>query len=232
MESSMDRRMFMTASLAALTGFGLGGLIRGGAALAQTGVDLPALPYALAGLEPYLTEETIDFRYGMHHAGYVRKVNKALEGHRLEGSSLEVMIRESWGKEELKGIFNNAAQVFNHTFYWNSMKPRGGGRPQGSLAKRMDRDFGGYEAFREAFVEAANSVFGSGWVWLVEDGEKLRIVKTANADNPLTQGRKPLLTIDLWEHAYYLDYQNRRGEYIDAFVDHLVNWEFASANLG
>ena len=232
MAAKVDRRKFITTSLTVLTGLGLGGLAQGAAAWAKSPVSLAPLPYGLTGLEPYLTEETLDFHYGMHHAGYVKKVNAALEGSPLEGSPLETIIVQSWGKEELTAVFNNAAQVFNHAFYWNSMKPKGGGRPQGPLAQFLQRDFGSYEAFREAFLEAAGSVFGSGWVWLVEEGGKLRLLKTSNAGNPLTQGLKPLFTIDLWEHAYYLDYQNRRQDYIEAFIDHLVNWEFASANLG
>jgi superoxide dismutase, Fe-Mn family len=231
MEVRIDRRRFLATSLAALAGIGLGGMLTSGQALAKTPVKLPSLPYALTGLEPYLTEETLDFHYGMHHAGYVKKLNKALAGQELEGSPLEDIIRTSGAKEELKGIFNNAAQIYNHTFYWNSMKHKGGGRPKGELAQRIDQDLGSYKEFRVAFLNSANSVFGSGWVWLIEEGGKLRLIQTSNADNPLARGLKPLLTIDLWEHAYYLDYQNRRGEYIDAFIDHLVNWEFAASNL-
>ena len=229
MEPGMDRRKFLAASLVGLGGLSLGGLPR--PVRAEARVILPGLPYDRTALEPYLSGRTLDFHYGKHHAGYVRKINKALAGHRLKGSALETVIKESAGKEGLAGVFNNAAQVFNHTFYWKSMKPRGGGRPKGEIARRIDRDFGSFEKFKAAFTGASNSVFGSGWVWLVEDQGTLKVTKTANADNPLTRGRKPLLTIDLWEHAYYLDYQNRRGDYVKAFVDHLVNWDFASANL-
>ncbi len=231
MEARIGRRKFLAVSLATLAGVGFGGVLKMGKAMAQSILSLPGLPYALTGLEPYLTEETLDFHYGMHHAGYMKKLNKALGGNELEGSSLETIIKKSVSRTELTWIFNNAAQVYNHTFYWNSMKPKGGGRPKGDLARRIDEDFGGFKEFRKAFIKTSNSVFGSGWVWLIEDGERLKITKTSNADNPLAQGLKPLLTIDLWEHAYYLDYQNRRGEYIVAFIDHLVNWDFAASNL-
>ena len=228
----MDRRRFLAASLATLTGAALGGWRAGvSRALAGTPLSLPGLPYPLTGLEPYLTEETVDFHFSRHHAAYLAKANQALSGSPLEGAPLEEIIRRSAGQENLADIYHNTAQVFNHTFYWNSMKPKGGGPPQGGLAQRIDRDFGDYPSFRQAFVDTAESLFGSGWVWLVEEGKKLKLIKTSNADTPLTLGLKPLLTLDLWEHAYYLDYQERRADYIRAFIDHMVNWDFAAANL-
>ncbi len=231
MEAQLGRRRFLSASLAALAGFGLRRLFPIREVLAGGPLSLPGLPYALIGLEPYLTEETLDFHYGRHHAAYVAKANQALSGSTLEGSGLEEIIRKSAGQENLAAIYHNAAQIYNHNFYWNSMRPKGGGPPQGSLARKIDRDFGSYKAFREAFGATADSVFGSGWVWLVEDGGRLGLIKTSNADTPLTLGLKPLLTMDLWEHAYYLDYQERRGDYVRAFIDHLVNWDFVAANL-
>ncbi|MCR9140753.1 MAG: superoxide dismutase [bacterium] len=194
-------------------------------------ITLPELPYAQNALEPHITANTLSFHYGKHHNAYVTNLNKMLEGSPLANESLEKIITEVKGDASKAGIFNNAAQVWNHTFYWNSMKPNGGGQPTGELADRINKDFGSYEKFAEEFKTAAATQFGSGWAWLVEDGGKLAVMKTANADLPLAHGKKALLTIDVWEHAYYLDFQNKRPDYIGTFLDKLVNWDFASQNL-
>lgn len=194
--------------------------------------ELPALPYAHNALEPHITARTLDFHHGKHHNAYVVNLNNLIKDTPLASAPLEQIIRETAGDAERAGIFNNAAQVWNHTFYWNGMTPQGGGAPTGKLAAAIDEAFGGYAAFREQFKTAAVTQFGSGWAWLVADGGALKIVKTGNADTPIAHGQTPLITCDVWEHAYYLDYQNRRPDYVDAFLDHLVNWEFAAANLG
>ncbi len=194
-------------------------------------ITLPELPYAQNALEPHITANTLSFHYGKHHNAYVTNLNKMLEGSPLANESLEKIIMEVKGDASKAGIFNNAAQVWNHTFYWNSMKPNGGGQPSGELADRINKDFGGYDKFAEEFKTAAATQFGSGWAWLVEDGGKLAIMKTANADLPMAHGKKALLTIDVWEHAYYLDFQNKRPDYIGTFLDKLVNWDFAAQNL-
>lgn len=194
-------------------------------------ITLPELPYAQNALEPHISANTLSFHYGKHHNAYVTNLNKLLEGSPLANESLEKIITEVAGDASKAGIFNNAAQVWNHTFYWNSMKPNGGGQPTGELADRINKDFGGYDKFAEEFKAAAATQFGSGWAWLIEDGGKLAIMKTANADLPLAHGKKALLTIDVWEHAYYLDFQNKRPDYIGTFLDKLVNWDFAAQNL-
>ncbi len=191
-------------------------------------IVLPPLPYAKDALVPYLTAETIDFHYGKHHNAYVVNLNKFIEDGKVDGSkSLEEIILSSDGP-----VFNNAAQVWNHTFFWNSLKPAGGGKPTGAIAAKIDADFGSYEAFRAEFIAAAMGQFGSGWAWLVLDGGKLKITKTSNADLPLKAGHKAIITIDVWEHAYYIDYRNLRQKWAETFLDSLVNWEFANANLG
>lgn len=194
-------------------------------------IELPPLPYADDALAPHISEKTIRFHYGKHHKSYVDKLNRLIEGSNLEGKSLEDLIQTSARNENTVGIFNNAAQVWNHSFYWNSMKPSGGGVPSGEIAKKIDTDLGGNEGFREAFKGAAANRFGSGWAWLVLKDNKLEITNTLNADLPMAHHQKALLTIDVWEHAYYLDYQNLRPNYIDTFLDHLVNWDFANQNL-
>ncbi len=191
---------------------------------------LPALPYAKTALAPHISEETLNFHYGKHHQGYVNKLNKQVEGTPLAEQPLEAVIKATANPDQT-AIFNNAAQVWNHTFYWNSLKSKGGGKPTGALAEMIDKSFGGFEQFKAEFAKAATGQFGSGWAWLVKDGDKLAVVKTGNADNPLVHGQKPLLTVDVWEHAYYLDYQNRRAEYVTAVLDGLINWDFAAQNL-
>lgn len=195
-------------------------------------ISLPDLPYAKDALAPHISAQTIDFHYGKHHAGYVTKLNGMIEGTDLASASLEDIVQASGGDSAKSGLFNNAAQIWNHTFYWNSMRPNGGGTPTGELASLIDRDFGSFDAFAEAFAAAGAGQFGSGWAWLVLARGKLEIRKTLNAETPLTEdGVTPLLTMDVWEHAYYLDYQNRRPDYIGTFLDKLVNWDFAAANL-
>ncbi len=188
--------------------------------------ELPPLPWSKDALAPHISPETIDYHYGKHHAGYVKKLNALTEGKPEAEKSLEELIRTADG-----GVFNNAAQIWNHTFYWKSMTPNGGGTPSGDLLSAIERDFGSFDAFKEAFKNTGLGRFGSGYVWLVLDGEKLVVRDTLNAGNPLTDGQVPLLTADLWEHAYYIDHRNDRGGYLDAFLAHLANWDFAAENL-
>ncbi|WP_372006554.1 superoxide dismutase [Tistrella mobilis] len=193
--------------------------------------ELPALPYDKTALEPHISAQTFEFHHGKHHNTYVVNLNKLVEGTDLADASLEDIIVKSRGDAAKAGVFNNAAQVWNHTFFWHSMKPNGGGAPSGDLASRIDADFGGLDKFKEAFKNAATTQFGSGWAWLVVKDGKLEIVKTGNAETPVGTGATPLLTIDVWEHAYYLDYQNRRPDFVQSFLDNLVNWDFAAENL-
>ena len=192
--------------------------------------SLPPLPYAENALDPVISANTLSFHYGKHHKAYVDNLNKLISGTELADSSLEEIIAATAGNADKAGIFNNAAQVWNHTFYWNSLSPRGGGEPPSDLKKKIDSSFGSLDACKKELATAATTQFGSGWAWLVQDGDKLRVVKTGNADSPLTKGMKPLLTIDVWEHAYYLDYQNRRPDYVNAVLDKLINWGFAADN--
>jgi superoxide dismutase, Fe-Mn family len=193
--------------------------------------ELPALPYAQDGLEPHISANTLSFHYGKHHNTYVVNLNNLTKDTPLADKSLDEVIKAVAGDASKAGIFNNAAQVWNHTFYWNSMKPGGGGAPTGDLAAKIDAAFGSLDKFKEEFKAAAVGQFGSGWAWLVADGGSLKIVKTGNAETPITTGVTPLITCDVWEHAYYLDFQNRRTDYVQAFLDNLVNWDFAAANL-
>jgi Fe-Mn family superoxide dismutase len=193
--------------------------------------QLPELPYGLDALEPHISRQTLEFHHGKHHAAYVTNLNKAIEGSELEGKSLEEVILAVAGDAGKAGVFNNAAQVWNHSFYWQCMKPGGGGAPSGALGEKISADFGSFDAFKEQFKTAGATQFGSGWAWLVLDGGTLKVTKTANADLPLAHGQKALLTMDVWEHAYYLDYQNRRPDYMTTFLDKLVNWDFVAANL-
>ena len=189
--------------------------------------ELPPLPYGEDALAPHVSAQTLQFHHGKHHATYVTNLNGFVENDAsLQGKSLEEIILSSDG-----GVFNNAAQVWNHTFFWNSMRPGGGGAPSGALAAAIDAAFGSLDGFRTAFADAAKTQFGSGWAWLVAGDNGLEVMKTANADLPMKHGKTALLTIDVWEHAYYLDYQNRRPDFITAFLDHLVNWDFAAQNF-
>ncbi|MFH0915581.1 MAG: superoxide dismutase [bacterium] len=186
---------------------------------------LPDLPYAKDALAPYISEETLDYHHGKHHNAYVTNLNGLIEGTELAGKSLEDIVLAAEG-----GVFNNAAQVWNHSFYWKCMKPGGGGEPAGDLAGAIDAAFGSFEAFKKEFSQAAATQFGSGWAWLVVEDGALKIVKTGNADLPLKQGQTALLTVDVWEHAYYIDYRNLRPKYVETFLTSLVDWEFVAAN--
>jgi Fe-Mn family superoxide dismutase len=203
------------------------------AAAVLPSVVLPPLPYAEKALEPYISGTTVSFHYGKHHKGYVEKVNTLAAGTPLAGKPLEEIVKKSAkGGEKQKKLYNAAAQSWNHNFYWQSMKPQGGGAPTGALKERIDKDFGSYEKFREQFAQTAVDHFSNGWVWLVLDKGKLKIVDTHDADTPILRGQKPLLTTDVWEHTYYLDYKNARKDYVAAFLDHLINWDFVATNLG
>jgi len=195
-------------------------------------IVLPPLPYADNALETIISANTIGFHYGKHHKGYVDNLNKLIAGTEFADMTLEKIIAETSGKADKTAIFNNAAQAWNHAFYWRSLKPKGGGEPPAVLKKKIEASFGTLDACKKELATAATTQFGSGWAWLVLDGNKLKVVKTGNADSPLTKGMKPLLTIDVWEHAYYLDYQNRRADYVNAVLDKLINWGFAAENLG
>lgn len=188
--------------------------------------DLPNLPYEMNSLEPHISKETLEYHYGKHHKTYIDNLNKLVPGTEFEKSSLEEIIKKSSG-----GMFNNAAQVWNHTFYWNCLSPNGGGEPKGELMDKIIADFGSYAAFKEKFTNASITTFGSGWGWLVKNTDgKLEIISTSNADTPMVHGKKALLTCDVWEHAYYIDYRNARPKYLDAFWN-LVNWDFVAKNL-
>lgn len=193
---------------------------------------LPPLPYAENALDPVISTKTMGFHYGKHHRGYVDNLNKLVAGTKFAGLPLEKIIIATAGKVDKTAIFNNAAQTWNHTFYWRSLRPKGSGEPAAVLKQKIEASFGTLDACKKELATAAMSEFGSGWAWLVADGAKLKVVKTSDADVPMTTGMKPLLTIDLWEHAYYLDYQNRRADYVNAVLDKLINWNFAAENLG
>ena len=195
--------------------------------------ELPPLPYPETALEPFISADTLRFHHGKHHQAYVTALNNLVKDGPLASKSLEEIVRTTTSeKDEAKTpIFNNAAQHWNHGFFWHSMKPNGGGAPAGDLAQRIDRDFGGLDKFKEMFQSAAVGQFGSGWAWLIAEPNELRIMKSSNAMNPIAIDKKPLLTCDVWEHAYYLDYQNRRPDFVRVFLDRLVNWDFAAANL-
>ena len=192
---------------------------------------LPPLPYAPEALEPYMSARTLEFHHGKHHKAYVEKANAAIAGTPLEGLDEREVIRRARADGN-QSLFNNAAQAWNHEFLWQSLEPNGGGSPDGALRERLERDFGGLESFSELFAKEAAGHFGSGWAWLVLSGDALKVVTTHDADTPIARdGETPLLVLDLWEHAYYLDYQNARPEFIKAFLGHLANWDFASTNL-
>ena len=228
--TTLNRRELLLASAAGAAVLTLGGLP--GTARAAAPVVLPPLPWADSALAPVISANTIGFHYGKHHQGYVTNLNKLTGGTPFADQSLEQIVRATAGKVDQAAIFNNAAQVWNHTFYWQSLRPNGGGEPPAALKAKIEASFGSVAACRKELTTAATSQFGSGWAWLVADGDALKVVKTPNAETPLTSGMRPLVTIDVWEHAYYLDYQNRRADYVAAVLDKLVNWEFALANLG
>ena len=192
---------------------------------------LPALPYDFAALEPHIDAQTMQIHHGKHHQAYVTTLNGLIEGSPMERQSLEDVIKSTYKGESKTVVFNTAAQVWNHTFLWNCMKPQGGGAPKGDIAQAIERDLGGFAKFEEEFKKAAVGQFGSGWAWLVADKGKLKITHTPNGVDPLALGQTALLTCDVWEHAYYLDYQNRRPDFAQAFLDHLINWDFVAQNL-
>jgi Fe-Mn family superoxide dismutase len=226
----IDRRALCAGSLA------VAGLAGAGVSFAAEETNLaasfPALPYGDDALAPVISSETVAYHYGKHHKGYYDAVMKAVANSDLAALTLEQIIRKSAGDATQAALFNPAGQLWNHNFYWTSMRPKGGGKPGGSVAARIDDSFGGYDAFRKEFAGAATKLFGSGWVWLVEQPSgKLAVVATGNADSPMAHGVKCLLTCDVWEHAYYIDHRNRRADYANAWLDQLVNWDFASQKL-
>ncbi|MBD2090756.1 superoxide dismutase [Microcoleus sp. FACHB-1515] len=193
--------------------------------------ELAPLPYDYEALAPHISADTLKFHHDKHHAAYVTNYNKMVEGTEYADMPIEDVIRSIAGDASKSGIFNNAAQAWNHTFYWNCMKPSGGGTPTGALADKINQDFGSFDKFKEEFKTAGTTQFGSGWAWLVLDNGTLKVTKTPNADNPLTHGQVPLLTMDVWEHAYYLDFQNRRPDYEQTFIDNLINWDYVAEQM-
>lgn len=229
-KSELNRREFIAASVTAGAAMAMeGGAAVGGEAAAAPFV-LEPLPFAENALEPVVSAKTLSFHYDKHHRGYLNNLNRLIENTPYAKMPLEQIVRETAGKAEATGLFNNAAQTWNHTFYWKSLKP-GGCEVPAALRSKIEADLGSVEACTKALAEAAVTQFASGWAWLVSDNRRLKIVKTSNAETPLTQGAKPLLTIDVWEHAYYLDYQNRRADHVAAVIAKLLNWDFAAKNL-
>jgi Fe-Mn family superoxide dismutase len=226
---NLTRRDFLNVATGTAAALAMGGLISNDANANE--FTLPSLPYEADALEPVISTETISFHYGKHNRAYVTNLNKLIAGTQYADMPLEKIIVETSGKSEKVGIFNNAAQAWNHKFYWQSLKPKGGGEPPAALRQKIEASFGSVEACKNELAKAADTQFGSGWAWLVLDGDKLKAIKTGNANNPMTDGMKPLLTIDVWEHAYYLDYQNRRADYVKGLIDKLLNWDFADENL-
>ena len=226
----INRRQFLMAGAAAAVAFACN---RAHGAEPAAGIPnlIPPLPYPENALEPVISAKTIGFHYGKHHRGYADNLVKLVSGTPLADASLEKIVAAAAGKPDRAALFNNAAQTLNHNFYWRSVRPAGGGTPPDALKKKIEAAFGTLDACKKQLFDAAMTQFASGWAWLVRDGDTLKVVKTGNADNPLTAGMVPLLTIDVWEHAYYLDYQNRRADYVTALIDKLLNWEFAANNL-
>jgi superoxide dismutase, Fe-Mn family len=202
------------------------------AAVLSRPIVLPSLPYEQNALDPVISANTVNFHYGKHHKTYVETLNKLIVGSEFADMPLEQIVKATAGQADHAAIFNNAAQAWNHGFYWKSLRPRGGGEPPAALKRLLESSFGSVEGAKKELANAAVTEFGSGWAWLVLDGEKIKVIKTGNANTPLAQGQKPLLTIDVWEHAYYLDYQNRRVDHVNAVIDRLANWEFAAQNIG
>lgn len=227
---NLDRRRFLAMSAGAAISLALAGLPANAAGKAPHA--LPPLPYAADALSPVISANTLSFHYGKHHQGYLTNLNRLVADTPFGDLPLEEIVIQTAGKKDLAAIFNNAAQVWNHTFYWHSMTPGGGGEPPAALKQKMIADFGSVDDCKQALLRACTSQFGSGWAWLVLDNGTLRAVNTGNAETPLTAGMTPLITIDVWEHAYYLDYQNRRSDYAAAVLDKLINWEFALENAG
>ncbi len=226
----INRRRFLITSAGATASLAMGSIFR--PVQAASAYSLPSLPYADNALEPVISAKTISFHWGKHHRGYMNKLNKLIAGTEYAGMTLEKIIKSTAGQAEKTAIFNSAAQFWNHTFYWQSLTPKGGGEPPIALKQKIEDSFGTVEACKNELISLASSQFGSGWVWLVIDRGNIRAIKTSNANVPLAEGMKPLLTIDVWEHAYYLDYQNRRTDYVKAVLDKHINWEFALENAG
>ena len=226
----MDRRAFLGTALAGGALIAAGPLVWSTGASAASAIELPPLPYAENALEPFISARTLSFHYGKHHAGYVKKTNAMLAGSDLAGKPLETVIKIAAKDPKKKGLYNNAAQVWNHTFYWNSMTP-GGSKLEGKLLDKVNEDFGSVQALEESLAGKATGQFGSGWAWLVLENGKLSCTNTSNADTPIAMGQTPLLCVDVWEHAYYLDYQNKRGDYVKAVLQNLANWAFAMQNF-
>ncbi len=223
---TLSRRDLMLGAAALTTMLSVPGI-----AHAEDAFVLPELPYADNSLSPVISSNTLGFHYGKHHKTYIDNLNKLVVGTPYADMSLKDIIKDTYGKADKSAIYNNAAQTWNHSFYWNSMRAKGGGEPPAAIKKLIDTSFGSLDNLKKEFASAATSQFGSGWAWLVAEGTKLKIIKTGNADSPLTlSGVRPLLTIDVWEHAYYLDYQNKRADYVNAVLDKLINWEFAQDN--
>ena len=239
MSTHSTRRRFLThlgasgAALALAPSFVIARGARAGARDVSGPIELPKLPYSEDALDPVISSRTIGFHYGKHHAGYVRKLNAAIRGSEWEGKPLETIVAKAHAAGDSKrDVFNNAAQIWNHTFYWQSMRPGGGGKPSGKVLEALEKSFGGYEKFREQFLATSASQFGSGWGWLVQEKDGSHaVMKTANAELPQIHGKRPLMTVDVWEHAYYLDWQNKRKAYLEAFLDKLVNWELVEKSL-
>ncbi|MEJ2701988.1 MAG: superoxide dismutase [Sedimentisphaerales bacterium] len=229
MFGGFTRREFLNTATGAAVGLTVAGLPQ--ASNAVTEHILPPLPYNANALEPIISSRTIGFHYGKHHKAYVDNLNKLVAGTDMAAMPLREIILATYDKTDKVKTYHNAAQAWNHEFYWQCLKPRGGGKPPAALKRKMEASFGSVEACTSELAAVAGSQFGSGWAWLVLDGNKLKTVKTGNADNPMTQGMKPLLTIDVWEHAYYLDHQNRRAEYVKGVIDRLMNWDFAAENF-
>jgi Fe-Mn family superoxide dismutase len=233
---TVTRRDFMGGVVAAAVVSSAAGAHGSPLTLQATGapmIELPKLPWGESDLAPHISQETISFHYGKHHKAYVDNTNKAIAGTELATASLEDIVKATVGKPDKKGLFNNSAQVWNHSFYWKSLSPKGGGQPTGKLLSMVQSDFGDFAKFKEELAKAAVTQFGSGWAWVVVEGGKLKVEQTPMAETPLTNpAKKPLLTIDVWEHAYYVDYRNRRPDYVTAVLDKLINWEFAAQNLG
>jgi Fe-Mn family superoxide dismutase len=227
--SNLSRRQFLVTAAGVAVSAGVGGL--SGPALAAASHNLPPLPYGDNALEPVISSKTIGFHYGKHHRAYVDNLNTLISGTEFADMGLEAIISAAAGKPDKVAIFNNAAQAWNHTFYWRGLRPKGGGEPPAALKQKIEASFGSLDACKKELANAGITQFGSGWAWLVLDSGRLKVLRTGNADNPMTQGMKPLLTIDVWEHAYYLDYQNRRADYVNAVIEKLINWEFAAENL-
>ncbi len=228
---ALSRRDFLVAaaSTSLLAATGLPRFAR--AAASAPAPNDSGLPYPMNALEPVVSARTVEFHYGKHHRGYANNLKKLIEGTDMADASLETIVRQSVNRPDRAVVFNNAAQTWNHDFYWNSLSPKGGGEPPTALKTAVEASFGSVDACKRELAQAAIGQFASGWGWLVADGDKLKVVSTSNAHTPLTDGLKPLLTVDVWEHAYYLDYQNRRADHVQAVLDRLINWEFAASNL-